>query len=86
MNLDLDFSRRGVSLYYNPAALGYHWHYTTLDSACQRMFYVGKAAQILREIAPQLTTLQNWMEKICLSIPPHEILHKKSASASGEIY
>jgi len=48
------FFQKGGKLYYNPHALGYHWHSTTLESACQRMFYVGKSAHILMQIAPQL--------------------------------
>ena len=48
------FFQKEGKLYYNPDAIGYHWHSTTLESACQRMFYVGESAQILRQIAPQL--------------------------------
>ena len=48
------FFQKGGKLYYNPHALGYHWHATTLESACQRMFNVGKSAHILQQIAPQL--------------------------------
>ena len=50
----LRFFQMGGKLFYNPDAIGYHWHHTSLDSACQRMFYVGKSAKILEEIAPQL--------------------------------
>jgi len=46
--------QKGGKLFYNPDAIGYHWHHTTLNSACQRMFYVGKSAKILQGIAPQL--------------------------------
>ena len=48
------FSQKEGKLYYTPAAIGYHWHTTTLESACQRMFHVGKSARILKQIAPQL--------------------------------
>lgn len=48
------FFQKGGKLFYNPGAVGYHRHHTTLDSACQRMFYVGKSAKILQEIAPHL--------------------------------
>jgi glycosyltransferase involved in cell wall biosynthesis len=48
------FFQKGGKLFYNPDAIGYHWHHTDLDSACQRMFCVGESAKILQEIAPQL--------------------------------
>jgi glycosyltransferase involved in cell wall biosynthesis len=48
------FFQEGGKLYYNPQALGYHHHSTTLASASQRMYYVGKSVHILQQIAPQL--------------------------------
>jgi glycosyltransferase involved in cell wall biosynthesis len=71
------FFQKGGTLYYNPAALGYHWHYTTLDSACQRMFYVGKAAKILQKIAPQLKPYKiAWRKYVC-QFPPMRFFIKR---------
>ena len=48
------FFTKGGKLFYNPDAIGYHWHQTSLDGVCRRMFCVGQSARILKEIAPQL--------------------------------
>ena len=59
------FFQKGGTLFYNPDAVGYHWHHTNLDSACQRMFCVGESAKILQKIAPQLTPYKiSWRKYI----------------------
>lgn len=48
---DLEFSYRlhlkGVKLFYNADAIGYHEHLTNFETSCQRMRLVGKSAVIL---------------------------------------
>lgn len=38
---------KGMILKYNNKAVGYHYHYVSLDDACQRMIRVGESSQIL---------------------------------------
>jgi len=63
------FFQKGGRLYYNPHALGYHWHSTPLTSACQRMFYVGKSVYILQRIAPQLKPYKISWRKYIYKLP-----------------
>ena len=38
--------KKGLRLFYNKLAISYHYHYTSLDDACQRMIKVGESASI----------------------------------------
>lgn len=39
--------KRGLILKYNKLAIGYHYHYTSLEDACKRMIKIGESYQIL---------------------------------------
>lgn len=36
--------KKGLKLLFNKSAIAYHYHYTSLDDACQRMIKVGESA------------------------------------------
>ncbi len=49
IELGLRLKKAGLALRYNQSAVGYHYHYTSLYSACRRMVTVGKSTVIFWE-------------------------------------
>ncbi|HBB65751.1 MAG: hypothetical protein A2X28_06015 [Elusimicrobia bacterium GWA2_56_46] len=49
MELGLRLGGKGLSLFFNRAAVGLHYHYTSLEDACARMIKVGEAGELLKE-------------------------------------
>ncbi|MDI6641956.1 MAG: hypothetical protein QME68_06580, partial [Elusimicrobiota bacterium] len=47
--------KSGLILKYNKLAIGYHYHYTSIEDACQRMIKVGEASQILTKKINSIT-------------------------------
>jgi len=49
MELGLRLGGKGLSLFFNRAAVGWHYHYTSLEDACARMIKVGEAGELFKE-------------------------------------
>ncbi|MBU2575182.1 MAG: glycosyltransferase family 2 protein [Elusimicrobia bacterium] len=48
MELGRRLKEKGLKLYYNKKAVGWHEHATSLDAACARMIKVGESGEIFR--------------------------------------
>jgi len=52
--------KKGLRIFYNKKAVGYHYHPVILKDKCKQMIKAGKSAAILRRKIPELSTNQRY--------------------------
>lgn len=75
IELGYRLKKRGMIIKYNKEAVAYHYHYTSLDNACQRMIKVGESSRI---IAKKLRERRN-------SFPSNKSLFRRILSRGRSI-
>lgn len=54
----------GLSIYYNPDAIGYHYHQISEQQMCSRMQSIGSSAHILHSKYPELKKVPSFVKKL----------------------
>lgn len=57
-----------LTLYFNPAAIGYHHHQLELESLKKRMFMIGKSARIFNQKHPELKKVPAFWKQFILRL------------------
>lgn len=90
---DLELGHRleklGMRLFFEPSAVGYHWHYLTLPSALRRVYLMGYSASIywgkVEDSAGALKRLlRSLLPPVASSLPGEMLWEGLSRRATGE--
>lgn len=89
LELGYRLEKLGMRLFFEPSAVGYHWHYLTLPSALRRVYLMGYSASIYWDkVEDSAGTVKRILRSLLpplFSSPPGEALWQRLGSrASGE--
>jgi len=58
----------GLKIFYNPKAIGYHYHQMNEKDLTRRMEMIGKSAHIIHAKHPELKKMPGFLKKLCFRI------------------